>query len=132
MPTPQTFARDSGGKLAITNGSLQLTTTLKEYVLAAIQERVSMFAGEWFLDTREGIPYFKIVSERPDLRLLKSLYRRAVLAVPGVADVTLLEVSFDGPRRNLTVLIDCTLDDGEVITSQPYIVPWIATGSTTA
>lgn len=132
MPTPQTFVRDSAGKLAIVNGSLQLTTTLKDYVVAAIKERVSMFAGEWYLDTREGIPYFRVVSERPDLRLLKSLYRRAVLAVPGVADITLCELSFDGPRRELTVLIDCTLTDGEVITNQPYIVPWIATGSTTA
>jgi hypothetical protein len=130
MATPQTFVRDSAGKLAIVNGSLQLTTTLQDYVLAAIQERVAMFAGEWFLDKREGIPYFKIVSERPDLGLLRSLYRRAVAAVPGVADVTRCEVTFDSPRRELTVLVDCTLTDGEVITAQPYIVPWISTGST--
>lgn len=132
MPTPQTFVRDAAGKLAIVNGSLQLTTTLKDYVLAAIQERVSLFAGEWFLDAREGIPYFRIVSERPDLGLLRSLYRRAVAAVPGVGDVTRCEVTFDSARRHLTVLVDVTLTDGEVVTNQPYIVPWISTGSVSA
>lgn len=131
MTTPQTIARDPAtGDLAIVNGSIQLTSTLAEYVVAAIQERLSMFAGEWYLDTREGVPYFRIVSERPDVRLLRSLFRRAVLAVPGVDDVTLLEVEFQSRTRDLLVTIDVTLTDGEVLTDVPFIVPWTPTGAT--
>lgn len=88
-----------------------------------------MFAGEWYLDTREGIPYFRIVSTRPDISLLRSLFRRAVLAVPGVADVTRIALVFDGRARELTVTIDATLTDGTVVTDVPFLVPWIVTNS---
>lgn len=103
--------------------------TLQDYVVAHIAECLSMFAGEWYLDTREGIPYFTIVSTRPDLSLLRGLFRRAVLAVPGVGDVTGIALSFDGKHRALTVVISATLTDGTVLTNVPYLVPWIVTNS---
>ncbi len=130
MGTPRTFQRDpSTGFLSLAGGSLTRTSTLKDYVQIHIAECLGLFAGEWFLDTREGIPYFRIVSERPDMRLLRSLFRRAVLAVPGVADVTRIALSFDGPTRVLSVTVDATLTDGEVITARPYLVPWIVTNT---
>lgn len=131
MATPRTFARDGAGDLSLAGGGLSLTTTLRAYVVAHIAECLSMFAGEWFLDTREGIPYFQIVSTRPDLALLRSLFRRAVLAVPGVADVTSIDLVFDGPTRNLTVTISATLTDGDVITAVPFLVPWTVTAPNT-
>ena len=89
-----------------------------------------MFAGEWFLDTREGIPYFRIVSERPDMSLLRSLFRRALLAVPGVADVGRISTAFEGRTRLLSVVADnVTLTDGEVIPEVPFLVPWIVTNT---
>lgn len=129
MATPQTFNRQANGDLSLDGGGLSLTATLAEYVRWHIQECLSLFAGEWYLDTREGIPYFKVVQGRPDLALLRSLYRRAVLAVPGVADVTRIDLQFDGATRELAVLIDCTLTDGEVITAAPYLVPWVITNA---
>jgi hypothetical protein len=128
VATPQTLARDpSTGYLSLAGGTLSLTTTLRDYCLVAIGEKLRMFAGEWYLDTREGIPYFKIVSTRPDIPLLRSLFRRAVLAVPGVADVTSIGLNFDGKTRTLSVAVSCTLTDGDVITDVPYLVPWIVT-----
>ncbi len=130
MPTPQTFARDpSTGFLSLAGGGLSLTTTLKDYVIAHIAECLSMFAGEWYLDTREGIPYFKIVSTRPDMPLLRSLFQRGVAAVPGVGDVTRIDLAFDGQTRTLTVVVSCVLTDGEVLTNVPYLVPWIVTNN---
>jgi hypothetical protein len=130
MATPKTVARDPAtGFVSLVGGGLSTTTTLKDYVICAIASRLSMFAGEWYLDTREGVPYFKIVSTRPDMALLRSLYRRAVLAVPGVSDVTNVQLSFDGRTRGLSVVISCTLTDGDVITNVPYLVPWIVTNS---
>lgn len=129
MGTPRTFAQTPTGDLDITGGGLALTTTLKEYVRLHIGECLSMFAGEWFLDTREGIPYFDVVSHRPDLRLLRSLFRRGVLAVPGVADVTRIDVAFDSERRVLNVTVDAKLTTGDVITNVPYLVPWIVTNT---
>lgn len=129
MAIPQTFARDASGDLSLAGGSLSLTTTLKDYVVAHIAECLSMFAGEWYLDTREGVPYFQIVSNRPDLSLLRSLFRRAVLAVPGVADVKAISLVFDGKTRALSVTVSVTLTDGEVLTNVPYLVPWIVTNN---
>lgn len=129
MATPQTLARDPSGDLSLVGANLSLTTTLQDYVIAAIAERLSMFAGEWYLDTREGVPYFKIVSTRPDMSLLRSLFRRAILGVPGVQDVTRIDLTFDGRTRGLSVLANCTLTDGTVITDVPYLVPWVITNS---
>jgi hypothetical protein len=129
VATPQTFARDASGDLSLEGAGLSLTTTLRDYVIAHIAECLSMFAGEWYLDTREGIPYFKVVSTRPDMALLRSLFRRAVLAVPGVADVTAIALVFDGKTRTLSVTISATLTDGDVLTNVPYLVPWIVTNT---
>lgn len=129
MGTPRTYKQTPGGDLDVSSGSLEVTSTLKEYVQVHAGECLALFAGEWFLDTREGIPYFKIVSTRPDMNLLRSLYRRALLAVPGVADVPRIALAFDGKTRTLTVTADVALTDGTVITAVPYLVPWIVTNT---
>jgi hypothetical protein len=129
MATPVTFARDPSGDLSLDGAGLSLTTTLRDYVIAHIAECLSMFAGEWYLDTREGIPYFKIISTRPDMALLRSLYTRAIDAVPGVASVLKIDLTFDGKTRTLSVVASAQLTDGDVITNVPYLVPWIVTNT---
>lgn len=109
---------------------LDSDASLSAYVAQHIPECLSLFAGENYLDTREGFPYFRVVQGRPDLALLRSLYLRAIKAVPGVADVGNVVLAFDSRARMLSVAAGpVTLTDGTVLPNVAFLVPWIATQS---
>jgi hypothetical protein len=69
--------------------------------------------GEWFLDKRLGVPYFKhILIKNPDLGLVRSLYRRILQGVPTVASIERLVLTLDKGKRELTVDWKVTLFSG--------------------
>lgn len=81
-------------------------------VAQAVQIAVSMFAGEWFDDLDEGIPYFLRPGVNAGLVILGRKFREArVLAsfrpviarVAGVASIDTLTASFERTTRKLTV-----------------------------
>jgi len=50
-----------------------------------LRTRYKFFLGEWFLDIRQGIPYFRdILVKNPDPSLIQSIFRKATLTTPGV------------------------------------------------
>ncbi|MGN6108540.1 MAG: hypothetical protein ACTHU0_25770 [Kofleriaceae bacterium] len=68
---------------------------------------LQMLRDEWFLDLDEGIPYWDgILGAKPAIAvaLARDEFRRALLAVDGVRDVTRLDVVFD--RRTRTLRVD--------------------------
>lgn len=114
--TPFTFLTDSTGDIDVSRG-LQFTPDLATYVVQRLDENLSFFLGEWFLDQRLGIPYFEaIIGQKPDFPLLDSLYRRAVQQTAGVASVSNLVISFEPARRAAGVRFACVLADGTTIT----------------
>jgi hypothetical protein len=73
--------------------------------------------GEWFLDRRLGLPWFRILGQRYDPSLVRSLFRRTALLTPGVARVLQIQISFDRRTRVLSVpQFACILKDGSQIT----------------
>ena len=68
---------------------------------------VQMFAGEWLLDLDVGIPYWdEILGANRDAAILaaRAGFNRELLAVTGVLEVVVLEVTFDNAlNRTLTV-----------------------------
>lgn len=77
-----------------------------------IRIAVLMFAGEWFADLDEGIPYFLrpgvnaglvILGQRfREARVLAS-FRPAIAAVEGVAEIVSLSASFERATRLMSV-----------------------------
>jgi hypothetical protein len=60
--------------------------------------------SEWFLDTRQGIPYFEdIWGKNPNMNLITSIYRSAISNVPDVIRVDSVTLSLDNKSRTLTV-----------------------------
>lgn len=89
--------------------------------LDAIRQEVDIslqfFQGEWFLDTRWGIPYYEelLGKKNPKLGVVKDLFRDAILKVNGVQTILDLNVEFSAATRILSVTfragtIDGTLD----------------------
>lgn len=123
----------ASGDLDISSANLvplDSSVDLAAYVAQHVPECLSLFAGENYLDTREGFPYFRVAQTRPDMALLRSLYLRAIKAVPGVADVGSVVLAYDGRTRTLSVSAGpLTLTSGAVLPNVAFLVPWIATQS---
>jgi len=74
--------------------------------------RLRFFQGEYFLDQRLGIPYYQdILIKNPNLVVVRSIYREAILETPGVLDITRFDLNFDSANRSLRVDFTCTVTD---------------------
>ena len=124
---PFSILNAADGDIDLSKGGVQFTPDLKTYVVQRLDENLSFFYGEWFLDLRKGIPYFeKIIGAKPDLGLIETLYRRAIFLTPGVGSLPNLRLTFDRPTRKLGVFFTATTKDGTLITqddlSRKFIV----------
>lgn len=115
--TPFTLLVDpSTGDLDVSQG-LRFTTSLAQYTAQRLFDNLSFFLNEWFLNLNEGIPYFEqIIGQKPDLALIDTLYRRAILATPGVGSISNLKLDFDRATRALAIRFEAQLTDGTLIT----------------
>lgn len=109
------------GDLAFENGDLVLVDGT-DAIIQQIRIRLNFFLGEWFLDSREGTPWYQILGERPDLGLVYETVRQVLITTPGVESVDTLRVSMDDPVRQLNVTF--TLNGGEIDSTDfaPFIV----------
>jgi hypothetical protein len=81
------------------------------------------FLGEWFLDTRIGMPWFqKILGEKPRLSVVLSIFRDAILKVNGILSVTDLNAEVNAAERELTVTFRAISTEGEIEYSKEFII----------
>lgn len=67
--------------------------------------RLKFFRREWFLDLREGIPYFRdILTKDPSLQIAESVFRRAIMSVPCTLEV--MNLRLDADRRNRILRVE--------------------------
>src|SRR5262249_5038662 len=98
--------------LVIENGDLVLTFGL-ESIRQDVRARLRFFAGEWFLNTDEGVPYFEhVLVKSPDQTLLRSVFRDVILGAGGVIAVPEIKLDYDRTRRRLVINFRATTDLG--------------------
>jgi hypothetical protein len=99
--------------LLLTGGQLRLTSGVPEAAAQRLAVRLSMFLGEWFLDSTAGVPYFQsILTSVPDDAALRTIFRRQIEADPYVVTVTKLVLSLDRVARALRVSFSAQLVNG--------------------
>lgn len=87
-----------------------------QFVRQKIATRLKFFLGEWFLDLREGIPYYRdSLVKNPDLEIVRTLYRAVILSVQEVKRIDRLDLKYDSGKRTLGVEFDISLIDGGVL-----------------
>lgn len=122
----KTILLDTEGDLDLTSGGMKLSgDNDAEYTRQRISNRIRFFLGEWFLDQRLGVPYFKdVFVKNPDLSFLRSLYRKIILSVPSLATLDTLELSLVKETRTLQVAWAGVLIDGTEIprTLVPFVL----------
>lgn len=83
------------------------------YARQRVEVTLDFCLGEWFLDTRQGIPYFRdVLIKRPNDETVRSCLRRAILNTPGIVRVDSLTTVYDTTARKLTVDFEATYEDG--------------------
>jgi hypothetical protein len=97
-----------------------------EAIAQRLRVRFRFFLGEWFLDRRLGVPYFRdVLKKNPDEILIASILRTVLLSTPGIARVDTLEARLDRPTRTLSVNFVALLEDGSTIlraVDEPFIL----------
>lgn len=105
---------DSSGDITITDDDLVLSTGL-DSVRQRIKMRIRMFKGEIFIDTALGTPHFdSTFARRPDLDLIKSVYRKVIGESEGVVELVSLTVELPSTRI-LSVKAEVLASDGQRI-----------------
>lgn len=91
------------GDILISAGDMQLVDNL-DAVEQRIRTRLRFLAGEWFLDTRVGVPYFDdILVKNPNFPDVENILKVEILETEGVEELLSFDSSFDNAARFLSV-----------------------------
>jgi len=102
----QTLARD----LVLSNGRLVLIDSVKA-VATKLRNRLLLFSGEWFLDTRLGVPWFVFFEKNPDLDSLRRLVLSVITETSElITEVPQLDLDLDRATRTLRITFQVVCD----------------------
>lgn len=100
--------------IAIEDSDLQLVDLLDFYA-QKVKIVLWFFLAEWFLDTTQGINYFgQVFKKNPNLTLIDSLFKIAILEIDGFIELLEYDSDFDIPLRKLEVNFRADTDAGEL------------------
>lgn len=103
------------GDLALVSGQLLWTDGIDQ-AGQEITSRLGFFLGECFIDTRQGLPYYRdIFVKAPNQQTVSSVFQRTILSVPGVIALPEFTYSFDRPARVLGIQYVATWLNGQPI-----------------
>lgn len=93
----------SSSDLVIEHGDL-LVIDNAERVAQQILITLREWAGEWFLNTDDGIPYLEyVLVKTPNQAHIRQILSEAILSVDGVNEISSLELSYRRVERSLAV-----------------------------
>ena len=112
----------TGGGLSIVDGDLVLLDGL-DAIAQDVSTRLKMFLGEWFLDTRMGVPYFqRILVKNPSMPDVIAILTKVVAATPGVLSITKgLTYALNGSDRSLTVAFNANTTSGTLTYTNTWV-----------
>jgi len=118
-----TFAMTAGNDVAL---PIRLVKDI-EATGVLLKQRFQMFLGEWFLDLREGVSYYRdILIKAPDEAVVRSIFRDVILNTQDIASVRSLTIQIDAATRTLQADFVAVFSDGTVFDTsrldEPFIV----------
>jgi hypothetical protein len=103
------------GDLEIVNGTTQVIEG-QAYAKQRVSVSLDFFLGEWFLDTRQGMTYFRdVLIKNPNTDTVRSVFRRAIMKTPGIVGVPVLDVTLDTTNRKAIIEWQAVWKDGQII-----------------
>ena len=110
------------GDLDLTGHRLNLVTG-EAAIEQNLRVRLRFGLESWFLDLRQGIPFFgEILIKSPNMLLVRSIFRQAILDTAGIVAVTSLTASINSSTRLLSLDFTATMDTGAELVFAPFII----------
>lgn len=95
---------------------LRITQNKTEFVSQKIENKLSFFLGEWWLNVDLGLPYFQsIFKKNPDLNLINSLYIAEINSIDEIEEILEFETTFDTALRIFNVNFKVKISTDEII-----------------
>jgi hypothetical protein len=103
---------NNDGDLDLTGNALSLVLDYPA-IAQHLRIRLRTFLGEWFLDTRVGMPYFEeFFIKNPNKLILDTRIRECVLGTPGIVGLGKIIYDLDPTTRELDISFTGTLQNG--------------------
>lgn len=108
---------ENDGDIKKVGFDLPLTNSISQWQQQKIWIKFKTFAGELWLNTDLGIPYFEaVLVKNPDLTFIESLFKNTILEEPYVESLISFEVlNFDSALRKINYSWKAQLTNGETI-----------------
>jgi hypothetical protein len=84
--------------------------------------RFDFWRGEYFADTRQGVPYVPEIlgNKEMDEATLSAIFRSVILSTPGIVSLISFALVSDGATREAALDFSAQLEDGKIFTSADY------------
>ena len=114
-PLPMSYRKlDANGDYTLGTGSDFLTGAAA--VAQAVQTRLLLYTGEWFLDTTDGTPWRTDVLGKYTQQSYDSVIKARILETPGVNSIASYLSTFTPATRSLAVSVSLDTVYGTVTT----------------
>ena len=114
------------GDFDVSSGNLSIVTDPAQALAIKLRARFRLHLGDWFLDTRIGVPYRAVVLvKNPNIPVIRQMLRNVAATTPGVRSVDAFTLNYDPRARTLAYSFRVTTDKGAIITGgegAPFIV----------
>lgn len=108
--------------IVIEKGELRLVTGA-DAVIQRISNRCNIFLGEWFVDAREGVPYFSdLFLQGIDPEYVAQVFRRIIQDVEGVLEVIDVVPTLDKRAAQLNITFTARIEGDQLLTDRSFIV----------
>jgi hypothetical protein len=109
----------TGDLLLDDTGRARLTTPGQEAVQQRLQLRLSLWQGEYPLDTSVGVPYGSLLGRKGAEVLASRTLRAAAESCPGLAQLTAFSFALDA-ERHATVTLAGRASNGEPVSLEAF------------
>jgi len=120
---------NAAGDVDVTLGKVTFVSDPVQAGAIKLRTRLNMYLGEWFADTRVGVPWFqRILVKNPDVRLVETIIRSIIVSTPPFVDATVTVTAPDVNRKStctFTAIVDPLVSAGATVTATSLDVPFI-------
>lgn len=97
--------RDANGDWTFGQSAANFYVDSPEAVGQAVQTRLQLQEGDWFLDTSDGTPWSTKILGRYTRNTYESVLRARILGTPGVTQITEFYAAYQGATRIASVQV---------------------------
>ena len=88
------------GDAIFVNGTTPVTTDIAQAVAQRLHIMLKTFAGEWYLNTEHGIPYFQsILGKKVSKAAIDLIFQQKILAEQGVQEILEFTSTLNASRQ---------------------------------